>query len=241
MSEAVATPEAGTTVPRGLNGDAEAATTSMMRVLRHYESIDTGSGSLRPRTRRLPTRLFVADVALGDIGLEQLIGRIAGLGEADVDVPSENASEVQSSDRELPGDIEILLDRQFTAAHEEQFEPGMESDFARGLDRLFRYASGAVLNSLKARLSADTRDPEVLAELLRWVGRQNTEFVRGAVVDLLSDALNHSSSLVRDAAAMGLASLRDPVVIPHLMRAIEKETVPELQEDLKDLVSSLEL
>lgn len=209
-------------------------------VLRYYHPVDTGSASLVSSAQFSLAQSFSTEINLTDIDWDELSVLHSGHGAIYGGVRSENASEVRSAEEVLSEDIEALLDRLFVSAQDEQFEPGIESDFAKGLDRLFWHNPDGVLNSLKARQLAGLQDPEPLAEMLRWAGRQEARFIRERVVDLLSAGLNHPSSLVRDAAALGLAYLRDPAAIDYLKRAIEKETVPELRRDLEDLVSSLE-
>ena len=136
--------------------------------------------------------------------------------------------------------VEEQLERLFSAAHEEQFEVGIESRFAGGLQRLCVYDPTAALQSLKAKLIDSDASSEVLAEILRWASRQEASAIRNLVVDLLSTGLHNASSLVRDAAALSLAYLDEDVAIVQLQRALEREKVPELREDLQNLIRSLE-
>lgn len=136
--------------------------------------------------------------------------------------------------------MEKRLDRLCSIVHDEQFEAGIESDFSRELQRTFAYNPIAVLQFLRTRLANNNTSPSVLAEILQWASRQDAIAIRALVVDLLSAGLRHTSPLVRDAAALGLAYLDESAAIPHLRRAIEREDTPELREDLEDLVHSLE-
>ena len=136
--------------------------------------------------------------------------------------------------------VEEQLERLFSAADEEQFEVGIESQFSRGLQRLCAYDPVAALQSLKAKLIDGDAGSEVLAESLRWASRQEAVPIRDLVVELLSTGLHHASSLVRDAAALSLAYLDQGAAIVQLQHALEREKVPELREDLEDLIRSLE-
>ena len=136
--------------------------------------------------------------------------------------------------------VETRLDRLFSSARGEQFEAGMESRFSENLQNLFVYYPNEVLQSLKGRLLAGAERPEVLTEMLQWASRQEAIAVRGSVIDLLCAGLRNPSSLIRDTAASSLAHLDERIAIPHLKQAIEREKVPELREDLEDLVYSLE-
>ena len=148
-----------------------------------------------------------------------------------------NDSELSSDPRQ----VEAQLDRLFSAAHNEQFEVGMESRFSENLQNLFAYYPDEVVKSLKERLLEGIARPEVLAEMLQWASRQEAIPMREPMIDLLCTGLRSPSSLIRDTAASSLAHLDESVALPHLQRAIEREKVPELREDLEDLVHSLEI
>lgn len=132
------------------------------------------------------------------------------------------------------------LDRLFSVAHDEQFEAGVESRFSTGLQQLFQADPLKVLDCLRLRLTESRASPEVLSEMLEWASRREARSLREAIVHLLCLGLCHRSSLVRDAAALGLAYLEGSAAIGPLRQAIEREQVPELREDLLDLVRSLE-
>ena len=140
----------------------------------------------------------------------------------------------------IPRQVEEQLDRLCLAALDDQFEAGIESRFSGELQRLCAYHPIAVLRSLRARLLHDGASPEVLSEILQWASHQEAGAIRSIVVELLSTGLHHASSLVRDAAASALAYLDERAAVSHLRQAIERETAPELREDLEDLVRSLE-
>lgn len=144
-------------------------------------------------------------------------------------------------DDAIPHEVEEQLDRLCLAVHDEQFEAGVESRFSKALQRLlWAYHPTAVLRSLRARLVNDDADPEVLSEILQWASRQEASVIRIPVIDLVAAGLHHASALVRDAAALALACLDERAAVAHLRQALEREAVPELREDLEDLVRSLE-
>ena len=144
-----------------------------------------------------------------------------------------------STDSLINAQVETQLDRLFSAAHEEQFETGVDSRFSKGLEQLYVHAPSAVLKSLIDRLVGRQASPQVLAEMLEWVSRQE-QASRNDIVKLLSIGLCNASPLVRDAAALSLAYFDGNTAIPYLNQAIQKENVPELQMDLRALVHSLE-
>ena len=136
--------------------------------------------------------------------------------------------------------VEEQLEKLLSIAHEEQFEVGIESQLSGDLQRLCAYDPASVLQSLRAKLIYSDANSEVLAEILRWASRQDAVTIRDLVVDLLLTGLYHAASLVRDAAALGLAYLDEDAAIAPLRYALEREKVPELREDLEDLIRSLE-
>ena len=141
----------------------------------------------------------------------------------------------------IPREVEEQLDRLCLAAHDEQFEAGVESRFSRALQRLlWVYHPTVVLRSLKARLVDGDAGPEVLSEILQWASRQEANAIRTHVIDLMAAGLHHASALVRDAAALALACLDERAAVAHLRQALEREAVPELREDMEDLIRSLE-
>lgn len=158
--------------------------------------------------------------------------------------PAAGASDLQRWQDPLntfaPDPTVSRLDRLFSVAHDEQFEAGVESRFSMGLQQLFQTDPLKVLDSLSLRLMESHASPEVLSEMLEWASRREAGPLRGTIVQLLSIGLCNRSSLVRDAAALGLAYLEGSAAAGPLRQAIEREEVPELREDLTDLVRSLE-
>ena len=136
--------------------------------------------------------------------------------------------------------LERELDQLLQVASEEEFEVGMESEFARNLSDLLASSPLELIRLLRIRLG-ETRVPvEVLAEAMQWLGEQEQKPIREHVVSLLMFGLDHPSSLVRDAGALALGRLEGSNALVHLERAITKETVPELREDMRGLVDSLQ-
>lgn len=136
-------------------------------------------------------------------------------------------------------EIEASVWKLISYARDEQFEPGMESDFARGLTVLLQISPISVLTNLKGRLAGADEYPEVLAEILRWAGRQDAIELHDLVLPLLVAGLHHRSSIVRDAAAIALVDFDQLAAKAWLMTAIENEMVPELRADLEDLAASI--
>ena len=136
--------------------------------------------------------------------------------------------------------VEEQLEQLISSAHEEQFEVGTDSRFARALQQLCERDPVTVLQSLRERLMGGEAGSDVLGEVLRWASRLEGSTIRTLVVELISTGLYHPSSLVRDAAALSFACFDEARAIVHLQQALEREQVPELRKDLEDLIRSLE-
>lgn len=143
-------------------------------------------------------------------------------------------------DAVVPFDMEDQLVRILARSQDEQFEAGVESRLARDLQRVFASRPLAVLQALRKRLGESAEEPEILAETLQWASRIDGSLAREAVIDLLLTGLHHGHPLVRDSAALALADFDEEVALKQIRRAMERESVPEMREDLESLMRSLE-
>ena len=134
-----------------------------------------------------------------------------------------------------------VLDDLCREARSQTFEAGIDSAFAKSLQFLSTYDPRSVFASLKEHVARDDATSDVSAEILRWASRQYDAGVRNQAIELFIAGLFSSSSLVRDAAAIGFASLDAMLAIDHLRDALARELVPELRLDLTDLIESLEI
>lgn len=138
--------------------------------------------------------------------------------------------------------LEKVLRPIFVAARREIFEDGMESIFSGNLLSLLEASrhSEAVYDVIGELILSEQVSMEVASEALRWIGRIDDHNSKDIRRYLLEDSLLQSlSSRVKDAAGLGLASLDDPKSIPALQKAIDKETVPELRENLEQVLEQL--
>ena len=143
---------------------------------------------------------------------------------------------------QVPGlsKVEEALRALFALGREEQFEDGMETDFSRKLMMLVDEYGDEAIAVIDDLINRDERtNSEVASEALRWLGQMDNPLSHHHRLWLLERSLNHSSARVRDGAALGLAFLDDPNAIPYLERAIEKEPIEELRQDLKQILEQL--
>lgn len=161
--------------------------------------------------------------------------------------PSELLEEIDAFEQERLGNstaqeepLGEIIKTLFQNARNVTFEDGMESDFSRELVRLIRQYGKTAMEVITTLIVNDNVDAEVVAEALRWLGRMDHPPSHHDRLWLLEKSLFSSSVLVRDGAALGLASLDDPHAIPYLQQAIEREKYASLREDLEQVRDQLE-
>ena len=127
----------------------------------------------------------------------------------------------------------------FSTAKNEVFEDGMESNFSRMLAILIEEHKGQAIKFAEEYLDSDDCDEEVAAETLRQLGHSDHKPTYNSRLNLLVRGLKHDSSMVRDGAILGLASMDDPSVIPDVEKAVKREKDPELHDDMDDVLEQL--
>ena len=136
----------------------------------------------------------------------------------------------------ISSEIEAL----FIAGKEEYFEDGFESDFSRGLISCVQKYGVDAIEAITCFIVYEKVSPEVASEALRWLGEINHPDSYKFRLWLLEHCLSCSSSRVRDGAILGLSYLNNPHAITYLERAIEKEKIIELREDMKQVLAQHE-
>ena len=126
--------------------------------------------------------------------------------------------------------------RLFESAREELFEDGMESDFSQKLMRLILCSPHDALSELALLLESTEVSSEASAEALRWIGRLRDPESQPHRLWLLERSLGNPNPAIRDAAIVGLAALDDRRSKKYVAAALATESVPELREDLKQLL-----
>jgi len=138
-----------------------------------------------------------------------------------------------------------LLDEQansiFASAKEEIFEDGMESDFSRKLSEFIISFGQPAMEEIIDIILSNRINTEVTSEALRILGRIHHKGTYRERIWILERCLLYSSfARVRDGAILGLAFLDDPLAIQPLKSAIERERIPELREDMEQVLAQLE-
>jgi len=147
-----------------------------------------------------------------------------------------NSTELEEYSVELLKAFQSL----FTMADEEIFEDGMETEFSNKLVALIMSYGSVAIDILANLILTEKVNPSIAAEALRWIGRLEYGSSRAKRRRILVNCLLHcKSARVRDGAALGLASLDDPKAIPYLEKAIAREQVNELRQDLEQVLAQL--
>ena len=139
----------------------------------------------------------------------------------------------------VPESLVEELRQIFFEAREEVFEDGMESNFSRKLSMLIEEHGDQAIEFSAEYLDSEEADEEVASELLRQLGHSEHMPTYSSRLNLLVCSLKNESSMVRDGAILGLASLDDPRVIPDVEEAVAREEDPELRDDMNDVLEQL--
>ena len=137
-------------------------------------------------------------------------------------------------------DVYEVVARACRAAKEEEFEDGMENEFSRELRSLVTGYGNRAIEAMTHLIVYEKVNPEVASETLRSLGSlEDAESYRYRRW-LLERALQCSSPVVRDGAALGLAFMDDPHAIEYLRRAVDLERCGELRNDMRLVLEQLE-
>ncbi len=131
------------------------------------------------------------------------------------------------------------IDRLFVIAESEHFEDGMESNLTIGLATALRQYPRQIFGILKAELSVRRLSQRILIEVLHFLGRFRGRGIADEQFSVVAAYLYHASPVIRDAATVGLAYLRDKRAIPVLEKVIASEKIGSLREDMEAVLAEL--
>ena len=120
------------------------------------------------------------------------------------------------------------------------FENGMESELSKHLTALVSEYGKEVIIELAFCMMRNLADKEVIAEVLRCLGRMTDVLSKEFRREFLELGLLHTSVVIRDGAYVGLSSLRDPRTRRAIKESVERESNPDLRDDLQYLLDELE-
>lgn len=143
--------------------------------------------------------------------------------------------------QELARYVENTVDRLFESAGELYFEDGMESDFSRELVSVVKKYGNLAMGEIGYLITYGRVDDEVAGEALRWLACMDDASTYGWRLWILEKSLSSKSPVVRDGAALGLASMGDAHAIQYIRKAIDEETITELSYDLQGALKEVEV
>lgn len=140
----------------------------------------------------------------------------------------------------IPDFLTKLANIVFTEAKEEIFEDGMESHFSVNLSGFIKAYGHSAMETIIPIVLSPQSNAEVIAEALRVIGRLNHKSTYRDRLWLLERSLYSDSARIRDGAVLGLAFMDDPMAIPPLKSAIEREKLLALRKDMEQVLAQLE-
>ncbi len=128
-------------------------------------------------------------------------------------------------------------------ANNESFSNGIESNLITEIDQLVQIHGSTVLEIIydyTQNSGENVFSVDVLVEIVQYLGRCENENSEKYRFLLLTRYLKHNSTLVRDAALIGLSYFDTPNVVAVLVAAIKREKIQELKEDMESLLEDFE-
>ena len=138
-----------------------------------------------------------------------------------------------------PDRIRARVRSAFEAARDEVFEDGMESGLSRELEALVAEKGTAAVGAIAELVLKEKVEPEAASEALRCLGQMEHASSYLYRRQTMEKSLSSLAAIVRDGAALGLASMDDPRAIPYLEKAIEKEELDYLRKNLMQVLEQL--
>ena len=122
----------------------------------------------------------------------------------------------------------------------EQFFDGMTSPLAEATRNIIAANGVIAVESLRQVLNIRRSEVASTEEILRQIGLIQDEATHQARLKLLADMLAAAQEQIRDAALLGLSFLEDAAALPYLRHALQRESAPWLEENLKMVIAQLE-
>lgn len=151
----------------------------------------------------------------------------------------ENA-ESSTSASTIPAFLVKQVNLLFTEAKEEIFEDGMESYFSVNLSEIIKAYGHSAMEAVISVVLSNQSNVDVVSEALRVIGKLNHKTTYRDRLWLLERCLYSDSARIKDGAVLGLAFMDDPMAIPPLKSAIEREKLPDLRHDMEQVLAQLE-
>ncbi len=136
--------------------------------------------------------------------------------------------------------VEAQIKKLFDEGKHEIFEDGKDTDFSNTLIRIIENHGNSAIGILSNEIFSGLVNIDVASETLRWIGRINHPKTHDSRFDLLTRSLLHNFPTIREGAIIGLDLMADRKAITFIENAIQKEELPILREDMKQVLVDLE-
>ncbi len=138
-------------------------------------------------------------------------------------------------------DIAAEIRNLFSPATFITLEPGMSNSFSEGLEEAIEKYGELALGEIQNIILSEETASSIALEALKYVGNTDSRVWHDERRAMLETCLRKSrSAWVRDGAGLGLSFLDDPLSIPELEKAIDRESSVALKEDLQLVLDQLQ-
>ncbi len=138
-------------------------------------------------------------------------------------------------------DIAAEIRNLFSLATFISLEPGMSNSFSEGLEKVIEKYGELALSEIQTLILNGETKSGIAMEALKYVGNTDSKAWHDKRRAMLETCLRKSrSAWVRDGAGLGLSFLDDPLSIPALEKAIDRESSEALKEDLQLVLDQLQ-
>jgi hypothetical protein len=148
-------------------------------------------------------------------------------------------AEADTSLRALAPEVQARLNSILKDVSDEIIEAGMNNTITLKLPELVAQHYRSVLPAIAALANGNHVSAAVTAELLKEVGKVHDAMSHFDRRWLLEHSLWSPNPAARDGAGVGLAWLQDAAAAPSLRAAAAKETIPQLKNDLEEVLRLL--
>jgi hypothetical protein len=133
---------------------------------------------------------------------------------------------------------EHVINKLFSMEPMPDFEDGVSNTFSEGIEYILQEYGNMGIAALENVLVQSDK-VSCIAETLRTLGLVDNVRTAEGRFRILVRLLRHSSAVVRDGAAIGLAYLDDEKAVPEIDKAIEQEPLPFLRRDMEAIREQL--
>ena len=122
---------------------------------------------------------------------------------------------------------------------QETLEEGEESEFSKRLLAFIIHYHRVAVEAISAKVDQGGLPPGLISDILSIIGEADDDHTRSQRLSLLVKYLRSNVPRIRHGAIMGIASMKNPEVIPEVKKALIVEDVRLLRSMLEQLVEYL--